>query len=57
MERRYSSYSFLNSALDGGEWSASQHGHALPPANGSTMLIGRIVGWLSGPHSKSGSTG
>jgi hypothetical protein len=30
-ERRYSSYSFLTSALDGGEWSASCPGRALPP--------------------------
>jgi hypothetical protein len=30
-ERRYSSYSFLTSALDGGEWSASRLGRALPP--------------------------
>jgi hypothetical protein len=30
-ERRYSSYSFLTSALDGGEWSASRPGRALPP--------------------------
>jgi hypothetical protein len=30
-ERRYSSYSFTTSALDGGEWSASRPGLALPP--------------------------
>jgi hypothetical protein len=30
-ERRYSSYSFLTSALEGGEWSASRPGRALPP--------------------------
>jgi hypothetical protein len=30
-ERRYSSYSFLTSALEGSEWSASLPGHALPP--------------------------
>jgi hypothetical protein len=29
-ERRYSSYSFLTSALDRGEWSASHPGHSLP---------------------------
>jgi hypothetical protein len=28
--RRYSSYSFSTSALDGGEWSASRPGRALP---------------------------
>jgi hypothetical protein len=30
-ERRYSSYSFLTSALEGGEWSASRPGRSLPP--------------------------
>jgi hypothetical protein len=30
-ERRYSSYSFSTSALDGGEWSASRPGHAFTP--------------------------
>jgi hypothetical protein len=30
--RRYSSYSILTSVLDGGEWSASRPGHALPLA-------------------------
>jgi hypothetical protein len=30
-ERRYSSYSFTTSALDGGEWSASRPGCVLPP--------------------------
>jgi hypothetical protein len=29
-DRRYSSYSFLTSALEGGEWSASRPGRALP---------------------------
>jgi hypothetical protein len=29
-ERRYSSYSYLTSALDRGEWSASRPGSALP---------------------------
>jgi hypothetical protein len=28
--RRYSSYSFLTATLDGGQWSASRHGRALP---------------------------
>jgi hypothetical protein len=31
VERTYSFYSFLTSALDGGEWSASRHGPALRP--------------------------
>jgi hypothetical protein len=30
-DRRYSSFSFLTSALEGGEWSASRPGRALPP--------------------------
>jgi hypothetical protein len=30
-DRGYSSYSFLTSALEGGEWSASRSGRALPP--------------------------
>jgi hypothetical protein len=30
-ERRCSLYPFLTSALEGGEWSASRPGHALPP--------------------------
>jgi hypothetical protein len=30
-ERRCSSYSFLTTALEGGEWSASRSGRALPP--------------------------
>jgi hypothetical protein len=30
-DRRYSSYSFLTSALEGGKWSASRPGRALPP--------------------------
>jgi hypothetical protein len=31
---KHSSYSFLTSALDGGEWSASRPGRALPPEKG-----------------------
>jgi hypothetical protein len=30
-DRRYSSYSFLTSALEGGEWSAARPGRSLPP--------------------------
>jgi hypothetical protein len=40
-ERLYSSYSFLTSALDGGEWSASRPGRALPR--------GKEAGWASEP--------
>jgi hypothetical protein len=38
-ERRYSSYSFLTSALDEGEWSASRPGRALPPGKGLPVPI------------------
>jgi hypothetical protein len=41
-ERRNSSYSFLTSTLNGGEWSASRPGCALPPPG--THWIGDWVG-------------
>jgi hypothetical protein len=44
-ERRYSSYSFTTSALDGGEWSASRPGHALPPGKEPPVLIVQEAGW------------
>jgi hypothetical protein len=49
-ERRYSSYSFLTSALDGGEWSASRPGRALPPGERTpgTHWIGGWVGPRAG---------
>jgi hypothetical protein len=43
-EREYSSYSFTTSALDGGEWSASRPGRALPP-----VPIGQEAGWAQEP--------
>jgi hypothetical protein len=43
-ERRNSSYSFTTSALDGGEWSASRPGRALPP-----VAIGQEAGWVPEP--------
>jgi hypothetical protein len=43
-ERMYNSYSFLISALDGGEWSASRPGRALPP-----VPIVQEAGWASEP--------
>jgi hypothetical protein len=51
-ERRYSSYSFSTSALDGGEWSASRHGPAFTPGE-------RTPGthWVGGPQSRSGHRG
>jgi hypothetical protein len=48
-ERRYSSYSYLTSALDGGEWSASRPGRALPPGKGPAVPIGQEAGWAPEP--------
>jgi len=48
-ERRYSSYSFSTSALDGGEWSASRPGHALPPGKGPQVPIVQEAGWAPEP--------
>jgi hypothetical protein len=47
-ERRYSSYSFTTSALDGGEWSASCPGHALPPGKGPPVPIVQEARWAQG---------
>jgi hypothetical protein len=43
-ERRYSSYSFPTSALDGGEWSASRPGRALAPGIGPPVPIVQEAG-------------
>jgi hypothetical protein len=48
-ERRYSSYSFSTSALDGGEWSASRPDRALPPGKGPPVPIVQEVGWAPEP--------
>jgi hypothetical protein len=48
-ERRYSSYSYLTSALDGGEWSASRPGRALPPGKEPPVPIGQEAGWAPEP--------
>jgi hypothetical protein len=53
-ERRYSSYSFLTSVLDGGEWSASGPGRALPPGKDPRYSLDRRLG---GPQSLSGHRG
>jgi hypothetical protein len=50
-ERRYSSYSFLTSAPDGGEWSASRPGRALPRRKDPQYPLYRR---LSGPQGRSG---
>jgi hypothetical protein len=47
-ERRYSSYSFTTSALDGGEWSASRPGRAFTPG-GRTPGTQCAGGWV-GPR-------
>jgi hypothetical protein len=44
-ERRYSSYSFSTSALDGGEWSASRPGRALAPVKGPAVPTVQEAGW------------
>jgi hypothetical protein len=48
-ERRYSSYSFLTSALDGGEWSASRPCRALSPGKGPPVPIVQEAGWAPEP--------
>jgi hypothetical protein len=48
-ERRYSSYSFTTSELDGGEWSASRPGRALPPEKGPPVPILQEAGWAPEP--------
>jgi hypothetical protein len=51
-ERRYSSYySFLTSALDGGEWSASRPGRGLPPGKNPRYPLDRRLG---GPQNQQG---
>jgi hypothetical protein len=45
----YSFYSFTTSALDGGEWSASRPGRALPPGKGPPVPIGEEGGWAPEP--------
>jgi hypothetical protein len=43
-KRKYSSYSFLTSALDGDEWSVSRPGRALAPGKGPPVPIGQEPG-------------
>jgi hypothetical protein len=47
--RKYSPYSFLASALDGGEWSASHPNRTLPPCKGPPVPIGQEAGWAPEP--------
>jgi hypothetical protein len=48
-EMIYSSYSFLTSALEGGEWPASCLGCALAPGKGPPLPILQEAGWASEP--------
>jgi hypothetical protein len=48
-ERRYSSYSFLTSALDGGKWSASRLGRALAPGEVLPVPTVQEAGWAPEP--------
>jgi hypothetical protein len=48
-ERRYSSYSFLTSALDGGEWSASLPGRVFAPGEGLPVPVEQEAGWAPQP--------
>jgi hypothetical protein len=48
-DRRYSSYCFLTSALEGGEWSASRPGRALPPGKEPPVPIVQGGGWAPEP--------
>jgi hypothetical protein len=45
----YRSYSYSTSALDGGEWSASRLGRALPPEKGPPVPIVQEAGWAPEP--------
>jgi hypothetical protein len=48
-ERRYNSYSYLTSTLDGGEWSASCPGCTLPLGKKPPVPIGQEAGWAPEP--------
>jgi hypothetical protein len=48
-ERTYSLYSFLTSVLDGGEWSVSHPGHALPLRIGPWVPAVQEAGWAPEP--------
>jgi hypothetical protein len=47
--RRYSSYAFLTSELEGGEWSASRPGRALPPWKEPPVPTVQEAGWAPEP--------
>jgi hypothetical protein len=48
-KRRHSSYSFMTSALGGGEWLASRPGRALPPGKGPRVPIAQEAGHAPEP--------
>jgi hypothetical protein len=48
-ERRYNSYSYLTSELDGGKWSASRPSRALPPGKEPPVPIVQEAGWAPEP--------
>jgi hypothetical protein len=48
-EKRYSSYSFITTALDGGEWSGSRPGRVLPPGKGPPVPTVQEAGWVPEP--------
>jgi hypothetical protein len=48
-DRRYSSYSFLTWAVEGGEWSASRPGRALPPGKEPPAPTVQEAGWAPEP--------
>jgi hypothetical protein len=48
-EKRYSSYSFLTSALEGGELSAPRPGHTLAPGKEPPVPIVQEAGWAPEP--------
>jgi hypothetical protein len=49
VESRYISYSFLTSALEGGEWSASRPGRTLTQEEGPPVPIVQEGGWAPEP--------
>jgi hypothetical protein len=49
VKRRYRSYSFSSSALDGSEWSASRPGYALGLGKGPPVPIIQEAGWAPEP--------
>jgi len=48
-ERKYRCYTFMTSVLDGGEWSVSHPGHALPLGKGPLVHIVQVAGWAPEP--------